>query len=553
MTQFTGAAGEPAVPGDPISLSQMYAAFAILDGDASATTICLPGAPGSVLARALVVDAHRLRAYGFIGDGQSHPLSSIFPTLAIAQAAYPAAQSLFDEIDGSALQSVIDAAGGRPVVLVLPPGSTGRCSRSLVTGASALNILGNWSTLIFPGGTNGISHTAAAGGCSLQIEKLALECQGIGGTAIAVTLSPVTGYLTLTDVMIQGAGNETANYWQYGVAGVNCSLTTLTRVSLTGCNGGLLSNAPGALKFTSTTGAYQFVLRDVTINCWGTALEVDTASSPGCEGVVCDNFQANTCIVGVKVSNSQYPTYVPPQYVFQNCQWNIYQQWLNIQGASEIWVTDNLCYIHKPDGSSGSYSPLDFVLFTQCENVEYRGNSVEGDGASTIANGIRFTACSVANVRSNKSHQYGAMTAGSAGVLIDAGCDNVKEDGDNFFLVAPGATPAVNNGAVGSGCVSVTQVVELGGTVDVAGNVAYQGGFVGTTAADGSLSVPIPAGLFHSVSAWLVSNGDSGTSTVSPVVRASSLLGVSNPTSFTVVFPGVASTPVRVEYLLRGA
>jgi len=48
--------------------------------------------------------------FGAIGDGQSHPLSEKFATLAEAQAKYPHATSLSDEIDWCAIQGAIDYA-----------------------------------------------------------------------------------------------------------------------------------------------------------------------------------------------------------------------------------------------------------------------------------------------------------------------------------------------------------------------------------------------------------------------------------------------------------
>ncbi len=53
------------------------------------------------------------QTYGAIGDGASHPLSSVYSTLAAAQAVYPFATSLADEIDGCAIQSAINAASAQ--------------------------------------------------------------------------------------------------------------------------------------------------------------------------------------------------------------------------------------------------------------------------------------------------------------------------------------------------------------------------------------------------------------------------------------------------------
>jgi hypothetical protein len=51
----------------------------------------------------------KLSEYGAIGDGASHPLSAFFATLGEAQARYPHALSLTDELDGIAIQAAINA------------------------------------------------------------------------------------------------------------------------------------------------------------------------------------------------------------------------------------------------------------------------------------------------------------------------------------------------------------------------------------------------------------------------------------------------------------
>jgi len=50
----------------------------------------------------------KLSEYGAIGDGASHPLSAFFATLGEAQARYPHALSLTDELDGIAIQAAIN-------------------------------------------------------------------------------------------------------------------------------------------------------------------------------------------------------------------------------------------------------------------------------------------------------------------------------------------------------------------------------------------------------------------------------------------------------------
>ena len=50
------------------------------------------------------------RNIGAIGDGKSHPLSSVYSTLAQARAVYPFVSDLTQEVDWAATQRAIDVA-----------------------------------------------------------------------------------------------------------------------------------------------------------------------------------------------------------------------------------------------------------------------------------------------------------------------------------------------------------------------------------------------------------------------------------------------------------
>lgn len=63
---------------------------------------------------------YNVKLYGAIGNGVSHPLSSLYGSLANAQVVYPKALSLTEEIDFNAIRRVIDvaiAAGGGTVYI----------------------------------------------------------------------------------------------------------------------------------------------------------------------------------------------------------------------------------------------------------------------------------------------------------------------------------------------------------------------------------------------------------------------------------------------------
>lgn len=73
-------------------------------------------ATGGTVARSAqdhAADIVHVRDYGAVFDGASHPLSAYYPTLAAAQAVYPHAVALTDEIDGVAIQAAINLCQSR--------------------------------------------------------------------------------------------------------------------------------------------------------------------------------------------------------------------------------------------------------------------------------------------------------------------------------------------------------------------------------------------------------------------------------------------------------
>lgn len=89
--------------------------------------VVLPANPTANLQAApkQYVDAKEpfnVKNYGAIGDGASHPLSAFYGTLAAAQAVYPKATALTNEIDWAAAQTALDAAGVAGGRVVFPAG-----------------------------------------------------------------------------------------------------------------------------------------------------------------------------------------------------------------------------------------------------------------------------------------------------------------------------------------------------------------------------------------------------------------------------------------------
>lgn len=92
-----------------------------------------------------------VRDFGAIGDGQPHPLSQSFATLAEAQAVYPHATSLGDETDWCAIQAAIDRIQGGTVYVPVGTYLANKPIRLkrgiLLKGATTTDTMGNSSTI----------------------------------------------------------------------------------------------------------------------------------------------------------------------------------------------------------------------------------------------------------------------------------------------------------------------------------------------------------------------------------------------------------------------
>jgi hypothetical protein len=96
-------------------------------------------ATGSMASRTIAnrfADVVNVRDFGAVFDGNSHPLSAYYPTLAAAQAVYPHAVALTDEIDGVAVQAAINLCQSRVTNYsyggtVMLPNGNGRINQPL--------------------------------------------------------------------------------------------------------------------------------------------------------------------------------------------------------------------------------------------------------------------------------------------------------------------------------------------------------------------------------------------------------------------------------------
>lgn len=190
-------------------------------------------------SRALLGVFYPIVALGFIGDGQTHPLSSVTQcqgrdtagwSLFQWQGLFPRARTLDDEIDGHAIQRLADGSP-KGTEIRFPPASVGLCTLPIYTdGPQSMAYVGpmrDRATLraITPGAdllVHGL-NTPATG--PFETRSLALECGGTGtaatnfagGCARRVIFNPTAGVASwcdrASDLLIQGAGDQRYNYW----------------------------------------------------------------------------------------------------------------------------------------------------------------------------------------------------------------------------------------------------------------------------------------------------------------------------------------------------
>lgn len=116
-----GPIGPPGPPGPNVTALVNSHGQAIADLDTRQTSV--EGGSGAVPLKSRM--ARNVKDYGAIGDGASHPLSAFYGSLAAAQAVYPHAASLTDEIDWAAWAAAKTATGwpANEGAITVPPGS----------------------------------------------------------------------------------------------------------------------------------------------------------------------------------------------------------------------------------------------------------------------------------------------------------------------------------------------------------------------------------------------------------------------------------------------
>jgi hypothetical protein len=315
-----------------------------------------------------LADSVSIKDYGAIGDGNSHPLSSIVTfsaqptsgwTLDQWQAIFPFATALSNEIDGLAIQ----AAANTGKAIRVPSGSY-LCSLSITTDGPAEAIIfgdGNHQSEIrtvtsaVDGWRHGMS-TAATG--VFHATGISFTTTGTGAAAINANFSPFSGgvavpYFVLDTVFFIGAVNcgPTA-YWEHAVLCTNMprglSLRDVTAFGL--CDG---VAAGAGFQFNATGGSFGYQLMNVVVSNYNLAFSFGYNGTSGIEGVEMFNCQAYNGNVFVEAVNT-VSGYLPPQFSFITSGTQLDGIVFNLQGLQDVVIentlieTNAISYAEKP-------------------------------------------------------------------------------------------------------------------------------------------------------------------------------------------------------------
>lgn len=162
-----------------------------------------------------------VRSYGAVGDYTSRPLSTIFATLGAAQAVYPSATSLTNELDGVAIQKAITAAQAARTAGVTT-GAAVWLPYGTYLSNMPITVVANYGIMIRG---DGIKQTALI--CTAVMPKFLIL-----GDAVAQLPDMTMMDLTVDGGALRpGGGSPLANYAIYGSRVDN---STFVRVKASG-------------------------------------------------------------------------------------------------------------------------------------------------------------------------------------------------------------------------------------------------------------------------------------------------------------------------------
>ena len=442
--------------------------------------VTVTGTPVARSVQDSLADAVNVKSFGAIMDGASHPLSSKYGSLGAAQAVYPHATSLTDEIDWCAIQGAVNAGN----VAIRIPAGIALINKPIVSSTANIAVIGEGvdvATIIqTAAGQDGWQHNSTA---HFQMFGVNLKCNGTGGIALNLNFAGNVANLTLRDVFITGNGNQTTNYWHDGIISIGPGLIVIDNVNVVGINQGDLSLVGNGIYIAPRVlpthlGCFQIAITNAGVSYWQNAIVFDSSAATNLgnniQGVILDWINAVSCMQFVKVLGTQGIL----ELVIHKCQNASFGAAINVTNAVSVVVRDSYFIGLAPivGRSIAAQLPQDMFYLINCSTWWIKDNRFQINNTSVwnYVFNLQGTTVAVA-IRDNAVTANGATLSGY--INIASGVTAIQESGSalSFFTA-----PKITNGNTNGGAANLPTLGALATSATLISDLWQQAGsFVG--------------------------------------------------------------------------
>jgi hypothetical protein len=453
---------------------------------------------------------------GFVGDGASHPLSATFPTLAAAQAIFPRAASLSEEIDGHAIQRDLDlqAAANNGRALIDLSAGTIRINRTIdVTGINATirgaALGGTLIQIDAPGASVAIQQGSATAGQGqpLSLENLTFE-------NISADKSASQGFYIrhnanagiLQALMFR---NVTFHYFEGNtIYNVGRGLD-FNNVVIAGPD--FVKQPRGGITVLGTSEAAYGMFSHRYYNClvsnyrWGWDYQIASCAVEGQSFISCAAYNGDG-IVNVNC-NGLYPNgasgYKALLWSFDNCDWEGLAYAIHMLNCRNVRINNGFYIYHEayktnidrlyyfnnsalPQGWERAMFNFENCIDVMLDKVEMAAGDINGSCLINIG-----TDCEQIVIKDSIVRCY---SPGNAGFRLQGAYENACIEKGTKWASWDGGTPKIAYSNTGDKArqISYTDASSKFGTVDDSGFYQFFGTGIYSTGSDGVGTVALP-------------------------------------------------------------
>lgn len=405
-----------------------------------------------------------LASYGYLGDGNSHQLSTVTSylgmnttgwTLAQWQGVLPASTALSDELDWATMQSFINAATG-PISVTFPNGSPiGVFNKPISTCGQSVSFFGNGgningtasTTLKFTNGTDGIDHCSSPQTTKIELHDIGLLSTTVTGNIFGVNDSNAN-FTYLNNVKITGFNNC-----------ISLNNPNGTRIMTVFCYNGQQPGTTSIGTGINYSGQNSFVNRIenslmqgyyVSYNFYST----NSSVGPGLQGIEDMQVLNSACSATAQciVIQAAYSGYGPFNYSFENMSVDAVSRFIYATSCNDILVRGGNWLADAPVGNwQGNLNMIDLGTgSTQCHSFHMRDMWFAPNAAVTMNSLVTGEAGSSDVECTNNHIETNSTTTSSAYLQVAPGATRFIEQGTNwvssFNPISPPAKAVNYNG-----------------------------------------------------------------------------------------------------------